>query len=159
LGKRGFVSADLDYVDYSTAKFKSNVPSTSSFYYSFRDENAAIYDLFSSAFNFRLGGELRFGPGRARAGFGQYGSILKKDYLNYYQYTDNTVQKLRDGKQVYALGLGLKQKSFYLDLAFVHEATADRRLVYTLPDATAYSPELINKVNSNNIYMTIGFTF
>lgn len=159
LGKRGFVSADFDYLDYSSAKYKSDVSASSSFYYSFRDENSAIHDLFSGAYNVRLGGELRFGPGRARLGYGRYTSILKKEYLNYYSYPSNTVQKLRDGKDVYTLGLGLKQKSFYLDLAFVHEEAADRRLVYTLQDANAYSPELVNKLRSNNIYMTIGFTF
>ncbi len=159
LGKRGFISADFDYIDYTNAKYKSDVSPSSSFYYNFRDENNSIQDLFSGAYNLRLGGELRFGPGRARLGYGRYTSILKKEFLNYYTYPDNTVQKLRDGKQVYTLGLGLKQKSFYLDLAFVHEEASDRRLLYTLPDATAYSPELVNKLSSNNIYMTIGFTF
>lgn len=158
-GKRGFVSADFDYTDYSTAKYKSSGGVTSSYYYSFRDENQAIRDLFSGAYNLRLGGELRFGPGRARAGYGYYSSILKKAYLSYFEYPDNEVRSLKGGKQLFSLGLGFKQKSFYLDLAFVHETTADRRLLYTLQDLNAYSPELINRISSNNIYMTIGFTF
>jgi hypothetical protein len=159
LGKRGFVSADFDYTDYSTARFKSSASTGSAYYYSFRDENQSISNLFAGAYNVRLGGELRFGPGRARAGYGYYASILKKAYLNYYQYPDNAVESLRGGKQLFSLGLGIKQKSFYLDLAFVHEASADRRLLYTLQDLNAYSPELINRISANNIYMTIGFTF
>ncbi len=163
LGKRGFVSADFDYTDYTTAKFKSSASPGSSFYYSFRDENQAIRDLFSGAYNLRFGGELRFGPGRARAGFAHYGSILKKEFLNYYVFPVDPVTpqvgKLQGGKQLFSLGLGIKQKTFYLDLAFTHEVYADRRLLYTLIDATAYSPELINRLSSNNLYMTIGFTF
>lgn len=158
-GKRGFITADFDYTDYSTAKFKSSAKQGSTYYYSFRTENDAIRDLFSGAINLRLGAELRFGPGRLRAGIGQYGSILKKAYLSYYEYPTNEVKKLVGGKQLFSLGVGIKQKSFYLDLAFVHEATADRRLLYTVPDVNAYSPELINKISSNNLYMTIGFTF
>ncbi len=162
-GKRGFVSADFDYTDYTTAKFKTSVGPGSSYYYSFNTENKAIRDLFSGAYNLRVGGELRFGPGRARAGFGHYGSILKKDYLNYFVFPVDPVSpvvgKLRGGKQLFSLGLGIKQKSCYLDLAFTHEVSADRRLLYTLIDPTAYSPELINRLSSNNVYMTIGFTF
>lgn len=158
-GKRGFISADFDYTDYTTAKFKSSAQPGSTYYYSFRDENQSIRDLFAGAYNLRAGGELRFGPGRARAGFGFFSPILKKEYLNYYEYPDNTIKSLKGGKQLFSLGLGLKQKSFYLDLAFTHETSADRRLLYTLQDLSAYSPELINRISANNIYMTIGFTF
>ncbi len=158
-GKRGFVSADFDYTDYTTAKFKSSAKLGSSYYYAFRDENQAIRDLFAGAYNFRAGGELRFGPGRARAGFGFYSPILKKEFLNYYEYPDNTIKSLKGGKQLFSLGLGIKKKSFYIDLAFTHETSADRRLLYTLQDLSAYSPELINRISANNIYMTIGFTF
>lgn len=158
-GKRGFISADFDYTDYTTAKFKSSAKPGSSFYYSFHDENQSIRNLFSGGYNVRVGGELRFGPGRARAGYGMYSSILKKEYLSYFVYPTNDIKSLKAGKQVFSLGLGIKQKSFYLDLAFVHEASADRRLLYTLQDLSAYSPELIQKISANNIYMTIGFTF
>jgi hypothetical protein len=158
-GKRGFLSGDFDYLDYSTGKFKSDGKPGTSYYYSFRDENLAIQNLFSGAYNFRVGGELRFGPGRARAGFGNFSSILKKQYLSYYSYPNNEVRNLKGGKQVFSLGLGLKQKSFYLDLAFVHEVSSNRRLLYTLADPTAYSPELISKISTNNFCMTIGFTF
>jgi hypothetical protein len=158
-GKRGFVSADFDYTDYTTAKFKSSAKLGSSYYYAFRDENQAIRDLFAGAYNVRAGAELRFGPGRARAGFGFFSPILKKEFLNYYEYPDNTVKSLKGGKQLFSLGLGIKKKSFYIDLAFTHETSADRRLLYTLQDLSAYSPELINRISANNIYMTIGFTF
>lgn len=162
-GKRGFLSADFDYIDYTTAKYKTSVNPGSSFYYSFNSENKAIRDLFAGAYNLRLGGELRFGPGRFRAGYGHYGSVLKREFLNYYVFPVDPISpevgKLPGGKQLFSVGLGYKQKSFYLDLAFTHEVSADRRLIYTLPTTTAYSPELINRITQNNIYMTIGFTF
>jgi hypothetical protein len=164
LGKRGFVSADFDYIDYTSAKFKTTASPLSSYYYSFNDENRAIRDLFAGAYNLRIGGELRFGGiGRARLGVARYGSILKKDYLSYFVFPVDPVapitKNLPGGKQLFSLGLGIKQKSFYLDLAFVHEVSSERRLVYTLADPKAYSPELIQHTSSNNIYMTIGFTF
>jgi hypothetical protein len=162
-GKRGFVSADFDYLDYTTAKFKTPVSTGSAFYYSFNDENKAIRDIFAGAYNLRVGGELRLGPGRARLGYGHYGSILKREYLSYYVFPVDPVSpevgNLPRGKQLFSAGLGFKQKSFYLDLAFTHEVSADRRLIYILPDPAAYSPELINRITQNNIYMTIGFTF
>ncbi|MFM2375085.1 MAG: hypothetical protein RLZZ165_182 [Bacteroidota bacterium] len=158
-GKKGFISGDLDYTDYSTARYKTSARPGSSSYYSFRTENQTMRSIFSSAVNARIGGELRFGPGRIRAGYGFYGSILRKDYRSYLDYGTNAVKTLPGGKQLFSLGLGIKQKSFYIDAAFTHEESADRRLLYSLQDVSSYSPELINRISSNNIYMTIGFTF
>ena len=154
--KYGFISADFDYQDYSGTEYATP---RNGFFYDFRVENTAMRDLFSSAYNFRLGGELRANKARFRLGYAMFGNVLKKDYLSYIDYSTQTVQKLMPPRHFFTGGLGYKQESFYLDLAYSRELADDRRLYYTVQDIAAYSPELIRRTTSGNFYMTIGFTF
>ena len=157
--KLGFLSADFEYIDYSATEYKSRGGSTGAGFYSFQTENQAIRQLFDAAYNFRIGGELRFGYGRARAGYALNGAVLKDDYLNYIDFNTGDTQKLNGSRHIFSGGLGIKQESYYLDIAYARELYADRRLYYTVQDPNAYSPELIRRNTAGNIYMTIGFTF
>jgi hypothetical protein len=74
-------------------------------------------------------------------------------------YPSGSTVKFNGGRSVYTGGIGFKQESYYLDLAFAHETTSERKLFYTVQDPAAYSPELINKLTTNIFSMTIGFTF
>jgi hypothetical protein len=85
--------------------------------------------------------------------------VLKDDNLYYTDFSTQTVQKLMPNRHFLTGGLGYKQESFYLDIAYSRELSADRRLYYTVQDINAYSPELIRRTTSGNFYMTIGFTF
>ena len=159
IGKYGFISADFEYLDYTSSRFSSDVSPVSAFYYSFANENQAISDIFSSAYNLRLGGELRFGPGRFRLGYANYGAIVKPEYLQYLDYETGNINNIDGGRQIYSGGLGIKQKNFYLDFAYMREYASERRLFYTVSDPNGFSPELINRLITNIYSMTIGFTF
>lgn len=159
IGKFGFISADFEYLDYSAGKFKSDVSPSSSFYYSFTDENTDIRQQFASAYNLRIGGEARFGPGRFRLGYSNYGSIVEDEYLDYVNYQTGVINKINGTRRIISTGIGLKQKSYYIDVAYAREYNTDRRLAYTVQDPNEYSPELLNQVTTNLFSMTIGFTF
>lgn len=156
--KLAFVSADFEYTDYSTAQFSSSASVGSGFFYDFATENGNINELFAGTYNLRLGGEMRLGIARIRAGYANYGTVLKKEYLYYVDSSGNT-DLLPSNRHLFSGGLGIKLESFYLDFAYVREMRADRRLLYSLNAPNEYSPELINKNNTSNLYMTIGFTF
>jgi hypothetical protein len=157
--KLAFVSADFEYTDYTSAKFSSSASPGSAYYYDFATENGNIQQFFSGTYNLRLGGEMRLGIARIRAGYASYGAILKKEYLNYVDYATQATEILPSNRHLFTGGLGIKLESFYIDFAYVREMRADRRLLYTLNDPAEFSPELINKNNASNLYMTIGFTF
>lgn len=156
--KLAFVSADFEYTDYSTARFSSAASVGSGFYYDFANENNNIREYFAGTYNLRLGGEMRLGIGRIRAGYANYGTVLKKDYLFYVDSSGNA-DILPSNRHLFTGGLGIKLESFYLDFAYVREMRADRRLLYSLNAPNEYSPELINRNTASNLYMTIGFTF
>ncbi|MEM0997349.1 MAG: hypothetical protein AAGN35_09735 [Bacteroidota bacterium] len=159
LGKLMFISADFEYIDYTTARFSSEAGPGNPFFYDFQTENNNINQFFTSAYNLRLGTELRLGRGRLRAGYANYGAVLRDEYLSYVDYANGTLAQLPSNRHIFTGGLGYKSRSFYIDVAYVRDVNADRRLLYTLQDATAFSPELVNRNTGTNLYMTIGFTF
>ncbi|NHE57647.1 OmpP1/FadL family transporter [Cyclobacterium plantarum] len=65
-GKNGFISADADFLDYSTANLRSNVFNTG-------EDNVAISDIYGQAINYSVGGEYRVKMIRIRAGYAFYG--------------------------------------------------------------------------------------
>lgn len=67
VGKRGLITADVEYKDYGKSKFSSEV-------FSFEDTNNDIHDLLTSTCNFRLGTEWRVKQFFLRGGAAYYGS-------------------------------------------------------------------------------------
>lgn len=159
IGKFGFLTADLEYLDYTTAQFNSDARPGSQFYYSYSLENNAIQEIFGSAYNMRLGAELRMGTGRFRLGYGNYGSVVKPEYLEYVDQGTGLRERIAGGRQVFTGGLGIKGKNAYIDFAYAREYASSRELFYTVQTPGGSSPELIQNKVSNIFSMTIGFTF
>ena len=157
--KLGFITADFELTDYTGSRFTSDVNPGANGFYAFTQENDAIQDLFDFSYNFRLGGELRLGAFRLRAGYSNFGSVLKEEYLTYTNYESGLPEQLAAGRQVFTGGFGIKRNSYYLDLAYAREHREDGQLYYSVSDPNTFSPELVSKVNSSNLLMTIGFTF
>lgn len=157
--KLGFITADFELTDYTASRFSSDTGPGGNGYYSFTAENDAIQDLFDFSYNFRLGGELRLGAFRLRAGYSNFGSVLRDEFLNYTDYESGLPQQLAAGRQVFSGGFGIKRNSYYLDLAYAREHRESGELYYSVSDPSTFSPELVSKVNSSNLLMTIGFTF
>ena len=63
----GMLTADVDYLDYGTSKFKSDE-------FSFSDANNDIRDLLKPSLNIRIGTEWRFRQYHVRGGAAYYGS-------------------------------------------------------------------------------------
>ncbi|MEN7549765.1 hypothetical protein AAG747_17710 [Rapidithrix thailandica] len=101
IGKSGFISGDVEYVNYSSINLVANSEND------FATSQGVIDNEYQSALNFRVGGEYRWKLLRFRAGFAQYGSPFKS-FVN----RDET-------RQFFTGGVGLRKKDFYLDLGVV----------------------------------------
>lgn len=137
ISKYGLISADYEFVDYSSARLRSIDTD-----YNFFDENDAITEKYTSASNIRVGGELRLSPLLLRAGYAMYGSPY--------------AQNINDGSsKSVTFGIGIREKGFYWDLAYVR-TTMDE-------DYYLYDPALVNAVEQtrigNNVVMSLGFRF
>lgn len=134
--QKAFITADIEYVNYTSASFKSSDATTSSY---FSDLNAAIKDEYKGAVNFRLGGELKFNTIMVRLG-GAY-------YSNPYQNEKAGITKLSGG-------LGYRDKGIFIDLTYVYSMNKDVNYPYRLQNPI--DPASI-KNNAGNVVATIGF--
>lgn len=135
LAKMAAINAEIEYIDYGTNKFKS---ARNSVFYDYSDINQTISNLYSSAINARLGGEVRFRDMFVRAGYGFSASAFDN--------TNEDLVKNTPHKHLYAIGLGYRNKFFFADIAFtVQKWTED----YYLYDPVLVNPADLNRTSSN----------
>lgn len=159
-GKHGFVSADLDYKDYSTAKLSSRYAATSPNYYSYNGENENIHTYFQQAINYRFGGELRLGNFRLRAGAAMMGNGLKST-INQYQDSED-ISKLvafKPSRKMYTFGAGYRSQALFIDLAIVNQQIKSMYHPYTLTTANSFTPTVLNTTGITSIVITTGASF
>jgi hypothetical protein len=137
--QRGFITADVEYVNYKGASFKASdkTDAAAKDYYS--SLNKVIDNLYKNAFNFRLGGEVKFNTIMLRLGGAYYGNPYKNETANLYKVSG---------------GLGYRNKGIFIDLTYVYSINKDVHYPYLLQDK-ANSPASV-KNNAGNIIATIG---
>lgn len=129
----GLISADYEYIDYSTSRLRSND-------YDFIAENETIAATFGQAHNFRIGTEWKFGIYALRGGYSLYGS----------PYDGETTLGKRSG---YSLGMGIHEKSYFLDFAYQLKTMEDNYFLYNI------APVASNQYNSSSYSFTLGLRF
>ncbi len=144
IGKRGFISVDYEYVDYSSAKF--SFEDIDSYYEA--EANSGIKNMYKGASNLRIGGEARFDLLMLRLGFGYYG---------------NPYQNATDGSERinYSAGVGFRFDNIFLDLGFNHTTATIKEQPYAIvyPTEVIDVPQATIKSNFNSVAATIGLKF
>ncbi len=134
IGKAGLISADYEYVDYASARLRAVD-------YDFNSENEAIRDNYLVAHNLRFGTEWRYGSLNFRGGY--------NISANPYRYgTDAT-------NSSFSLGLGIREKNFFIDMAWVHSNMDDEYHLYS----SDYVAPAMTKVINDSFLMTIGIKY
>ncbi len=137
IGKVGFISAELEQVNYSRNRFDFG-----SFVDTEREVNDNIKGALSAATHLRLGGELAYEVFRFRGGIGIHGSAFGVD--------DPTSTS-------FSLGLGLRERSFFMDLGYRRHSF--REFYYPYLTSQAPQPSVTNEVARNQVLLTFGFKF
>lgn len=143
--QKGFISADIEYISHKGSRFGSNndeVTADEKSYYSAL--NNVIRNEYKGAFNFRVGGELKFNIIMARLGFAYYGNPYKDPAM-------------KASRTLFSGGLGYRNKGVFVDLSYVHSITKDVNFPYRLEDR-ANTFATLNQ-QRGNIIATIGFKF
>jgi hypothetical protein len=133
LGQYGLISADYEYVDYTTARLRAND-------YSFQSENNTIRSNFAAANNFRIGTEWKAGIYAFRGGYSMYGSPYKGESMSGL-----------GSRTGYSFGFGIHEKAYFVDFSYNHTDSKDNYYIY------GYAPESKNDYNSNSFSFTLGF--
>ena len=155
IGNSGFITADYEYVDYASARFRFNTNnnqtltgSNSAFAEREQAANDRIRSLYQGASNIRLGGEARLDGVFLRAGVGFYGSPYK------------SADGFDPARLDLSTGIGFRSERSFIDLAFVHSRYESTEQPYVLN----YPPPIVVTVPSatlahrlNNVAVTLGF--
>ncbi|MCB0640062.1 MAG: hypothetical protein KDC44_00410, partial [Phaeodactylibacter sp.] len=142
LGKTGFLSGEVEWVDYSSAAFNFHRATTSADENYERELNNQIQDEFQASLNVRLGVELRYEIFRFRGGY----------QLSTSQFVGDP--NIYDG---FSAGVGIDEKTFFLDLAYRRTTTGETYIPYV----TASEPQqsVTNDGVLQRYLLTIGFKF
>lgn len=137
--QKGFVTGDIEFVNYRGISFKdaNNDESYRTYY---KQLNSKMDDLYKSAVNLKLGGEIKLNKLMVRLGGAYYG--------NPYSNESTSLAKITGG-------LGYRNRGFYIDLAYTYGIHKDIQYPYRLQDVPVQPAKLTN--DASNIALTLGF--
>ncbi|MFH2094679.1 MAG: hypothetical protein ABIJ16_03175, partial [Bacteroidota bacterium] len=137
--KSAIISVDYEFIDYSLARLRADD-------YPFRTENNNIQNYYTYANNIRAGIEYRVGQFSIRGGYALYGSPY------------NSAEIDNDGSmQLFSGGLGIRDKDFYFDIAYVYALTNEDYYLYS-PGVVQVDPAKLEST-SGRLMATIGIKF
>jgi hypothetical protein len=142
--QKGFITADIEFVNYKASSFTTDPdyddPESKNYLKSLND---AIDRAYKPAFNFRLGGELKFTTLMVRLGGAYYGNPyqdLAGEEGHRFQITG---------------GLGYRNKGMFIDLGYVHTMGKDVHYAYRLQNGPFQGASIKN--TGGNAVLTVGF--
>ncbi|MBC7744032.1 MAG: hypothetical protein H7096_02935 [Flavobacterium sp.] len=144
INKQGLISADVEYVDYSSINFKSDNRNTD------LATNNRIRDSYKAGLNLRVGAEYKIENVMLRGGYNRSGSPFKD---------------LDFATDILSAGIGLRSNLLYLDLTYQNAIFNSRSTPYSIsssyPDFqfTGGGETANIKNNSHNVFLTVGARF
>ncbi|MEP1093936.1 MAG: outer membrane protein transport protein [Cyclobacteriaceae bacterium] len=135
VGKSGFLTGDLEFVDYSNANINSSDFPESA-------DNNVIDNIYTSVTNIRVGGEYRIDNFRLRAGY----AFLPSPYKN---------SDLQDRTNL-TFGFGYRTSDYFLDFAVVNSETQS---FYTPYDIANDQPIVATNIKNTSVSVTFGLSF
>lgn len=138
LGKSGFVSAQLEYLNYSNSEFRYD----NEFAAAERSVNRDIRDQLQSVINFSMGGELALDKFRARVG-----TSLRQ----------NPTSETSSYNPGLSLGVGFRDDNFFMDVAYRWQRNEFTTQPYTRdnPDAPVTTVDINGA--QQQVLLTFGF--
>ncbi len=144
-GKKGLISIDAEYLDYSTMKYRRSSGSNEDL----SDVNTEISNGFDNALNIRIGAEYKVTPQFSlRGGYEMYPNAQKEPAQISYE------PLAVDNSSVYSLGFGYSSKKFFTDVAFRNTTNK-----FTLNEVQPNLQSMELKNSNSKIMFTVGFRF
>ncbi len=143
--QKGFLTADIEFVNYKASSFTTdpdgdNSEETKDY---LKSLNKAIDNAYKAAFNFKVGGELKFTTVMVRLGAAYYGNPYK-----------NLAGEKGHRFQVTG-GLGYRHKGIFIDLGYAHTMGKDVHFAYRLQNSPFAGAKIKN--TGGNAVLTVGF--
>jgi hypothetical protein len=140
--QRGFITADIEYVTHGSSRFHSADQNGDTEYY--KGVNEGVKLSYKGAFNFKVGGELKFNTLMTRLGFAYFGNPYRE-------------KQFKVNKMNLSGGLGYRNKGIFVDITYVRGLTKDVNFPYRVADkANTYAT---TKNRNSNVLVTFGVKF
>ncbi|HEX7846093.1 MAG TPA: aromatic hydrocarbon degradation protein, partial [Chitinophagaceae bacterium] len=142
--QKGFITADIEFVNYKASSFTTDPDyddQQSKDY--LKSLNNTIDKAYKPAFNFKIGGELKFTTVMVRLGGAYYGNPYKNiagEKGHRFQLTG---------------GLGYRNKGIFVDLGYAHTMGKDVHFAYRLENGPFRAANIKN--TGGNAVLTLGF--
>lgn len=119
--QKAFIAADIEYVTYKTMRYSGVEEDidTNEFY---KGTNNGIKSIYKNAFNFKLGGEIKFNTIMVRLGGAYFGNPNKDANI------------LNQNRINLSGGLGYRHKGIFIDATYVHQMGRSIDMAYRLAD-------------------------
>ena len=141
--RSGFISAEVQYTDFSEAEFDFTGGSNgNTFLQEEQAVNADIDNQLGAALKLKFGGEFRLNPVRLRAGV-----VLQQSPFGD---TDRFDETLHAG-----IGFRAKQERLFIDLGYQYFTEDQGYIPYTVEQSI--QPFVVNEVRNNRFVLTIGY--
>ncbi|MDN5284989.1 MAG: hypothetical protein JWR38_1263 [Mucilaginibacter sp.] len=139
IGTYGFISGDVEYIDYSTTHLTNNDS-----YNADATDNPTIKSLYRSTVNVHVGAEARVtSMFYLRGGYSLQGNPMKDTNIG-------------GNLKTVTGGIGIRFGSYYVDATYAHLSGSQTIFPYEVGDT---SPAANLKKTNNNGYLTLGYRF
>lgn len=138
LGKNGFISGDVEFVDFTNSQLRSSD-------FIEAEDNKSINDLYRNVVNYKVGSEFRVDNFRIRGGYAFFGD----------PYDDGDL--FDESRRNISFGVGYRSRDYFVDLAFVNSKTNELYGSYLPLDGAQNSADI--ELMTNTVSATVGFNF
>ena len=144
----GFISADIEWVNYAGTRFYSNsYDQASSNYYD--DLNNTMKKTYKNTFNVKIGSEIKLTSNwMARAGTAYYGSPYKNKFAD-----ENGTILVTPSRMIVSGGIGYRTNKYFIDFTISSATNKDAVVPYRLID----KPSPIAYEKSRAVVFNIGY--
>ena len=140
--KLAVLSADYEFVDYSTARFSDAGDN-----YDYSEKNSEIKNTLGPSNNLRFGAEVRLSDLYLRGGYGYYGKSFRAGEDN---------QNLHYNS--YSAGIGFREKNISIDFGYTMYKYDMNYILYPLP--SSFDPAVAGLNTAQNMFtLTVGYKF
>lgn len=144
LKKKGFLTAEAEWLDYGNAAFNFKSFGSGDLAY-LTEVNNTIQSKYGQALNVRLGGEYVMDKIRLRAGYALYSTPFRDGIAT----ESGTISRISGG-------IGYHGQNTFIDFAIVTGGNSEEYVPYIAPNS---APSVINKSSYTSSVLTIGFKF
>jgi len=159
VGKKGLISAEYVYSDYTTSKFMDENNDASDF----SEENAGMKDMLKAVQTIKVGGEFRLTNNFSlRAGYANMSAATQPeaDKLMRFNTTRSDTEYFQHNSTNYLTGgFGYHEASWYIDFAYMNKIADETFFPYNSNDLSAKANSAAVLTTSNNAVVTLGFKF